>query len=291
MFCSKCGNANPDTAQFCNRCGSPLSASAKSVGSAPSVSIPPASGPIPGALPSHLPPQYHVPQAPYVGPTETSGKAIGALIFGIFFFVLPSAVLAIILGHWSLSDIRKAGGRLTGRGMGTAGMVLGYMGVAMIPFILIIAAIAIPNLLRARIAANEASAVGSLRTMNTALATYSAEYGSGYPASLDVLTSGDAAEGNCNHAGLLEPTYAIGRKHGYVFYYAPTYPDGADHLPAPTKGAATKCPASGASGYQITADPITTNTTGMRHYFTDDSGVIRVSQGDSSATADSPPLE
>jgi len=292
MFCSKCGNANPDTAQFCNRCGSPLSASAKSVGSAPSVSIPPASGPIPGALPSHLPPQYHVPQAPYVGPTETSGKAIGALIFGIFFFVFPSAILAIILGHWSLSDIRKAGGRLTGRGMGTAGMVLGYMGVALIPFIaMMVMAIAIPNLLRARMAANEASAVGSLRTMNTALSTYGAEYGSGYPARIDVLTSGNAAEGNCNHAGLLAPTFAIGRKSGYVFYYTPVYPGGADHPPAQAKGAALKCPASGASGYEITADPITANSTGTRHFFTDDSGVIRASLGDGSATADSPPLE
>jgi type II secretory pathway pseudopilin PulG len=242
-------------------------------------------------LPSHLPPQYHVPPAPYVGPTESSGKAIGALIFGIFFFVFPSAILAIILGHWSLSDIRKAGGRLTGRGMGTAGMVLGYMGVAFIPFILIIAAIAIPNLLRARTAANEAAAVGSLRTMNTALSTYGAEYGSGYPSNIDVLTSGNAAEGNCNHAGLLPQLYASGRKSGYVFYYVPTYPGGADHPPAPPKGVASKCTASGASGYEITADPITNGTTGIRHFFTDDSGVIRVSVGNGSASVDSPPLE
>jgi type II secretory pathway pseudopilin PulG len=231
-----------------------------------------------------------VPQAPYVGPTETSGKAIGSLIFGLCFFVFPSAILAIILGHWSLSDIRKAGGRLTGRGIGTAGMVLGYVGVAFIPFILIVAAIAIPNLLRARMAANEASALGSLRTMNTALSTYGAEYGSGYPASIDVLTSGNAAEGNCNHAGLLAPSFAAGRKSGYVFYYTPTYPAGADG-PAPSpKGVAPKCPASGASGYQITADPIR-NSTGTRHFFVDDSGVIRVSQGDGSASADSTPLE
>ena len=52
-----------------------------------------------------------------------------------------------------------------GDGMAIAGLVLGYIGFAAIPFILIIAAIAIPNLLRARMAANEASAVGSLRTI------------------------------------------------------------------------------------------------------------------------------
>src|SRR3954465_14692763 len=52
--------------------------------------------------------------------------------------------------------------------------------VAILPalaIVLIIAAIAIPNLLRARIAANESSAVGSVRTLNTALVTYQTEYG------------------------------------------------------------------------------------------------------------------
>ena len=61
-----------------------------------------------------------------------------------------------------------------GDGMAIAGLVLGYIGFAAIPFILIIAAIAIPNLLRARMAANEASAVGSLRTINVAALSYSA---------------------------------------------------------------------------------------------------------------------
>ena len=49
-----------------------------------------------------------------------------------------------------------------------AGLVLGYLGVLAIPFVLIIAAIAIPNLLRARIAANESAAVSSIRTIGTA---------------------------------------------------------------------------------------------------------------------------
>jgi prepilin-type N-terminal cleavage/methylation domain-containing protein len=50
-----------------------------------------------------------------------------------------------------------------------------------VAIILIIAAIAIPNLLRARIAANEASAVGSARTMNTAAVTFASTYGNGFP--------------------------------------------------------------------------------------------------------------
>ena len=50
-----------------------------------------------------------------------------------------------------------------------------------VAIILIIAAIAIPNLLRAKMAANEASAVGSLRTINTSCVEYSTTYGIGYP--------------------------------------------------------------------------------------------------------------
>ncbi|MGA8074098.1 MAG: prepilin-type N-terminal cleavage/methylation domain-containing protein, partial [Candidatus Acidiferrales bacterium] len=50
-----------------------------------------------------------------------------------------------------------------------------------VAIILIIAAIAIPNLLKARIAANEASAVGTLRTMNTAAVTYQSTYNNGFP--------------------------------------------------------------------------------------------------------------
>src|SRR2546428_13753428 len=62
-----------------------------------------------------------------------------------------------------------------------------------VAIILIIAAIAIPNLLRARIAANEASAVGSLRTINTAEVTYSTTYPTvGYAATLALLGTANA---------------------------------------------------------------------------------------------------
>jgi prepilin-type N-terminal cleavage/methylation domain-containing protein len=53
-----------------------------------------------------------------------------------------------------------------------------------VAIILIIAAIAIPNLLRSRMAANEASAVGSIRTMNTAAISYNSTYGNGFPSLL-----------------------------------------------------------------------------------------------------------
>src|SRR2546429_5363872 len=56
-----------------------------------------------------------------------------------------------------------------------------------VAIILIVAAIAIPNLLRSKIAANESSAVSSLRTINTAEVTYSSSWGSGYAPAIDNL--------------------------------------------------------------------------------------------------------
>src|SRR5213595_2172935 len=63
-----------------------------------------------------------------------------------------------------------------------------------VAIILIIAAIAIPNLLRARIAANESSAVSSVRTLNTAEVSYQTSYpAAGYSATLAILGPADAA--------------------------------------------------------------------------------------------------
>ena len=66
-----------------------------------------------------------VPSTPPAGSPGTSGKAIASLICGILFFFLPSAIGAVIMGHLSLSDIRRSAGRLGGRGMAIAGLVLG----------------------------------------------------------------------------------------------------------------------------------------------------------------------
>src|SRR5690348_6297048 len=81
-----------------------------------------------------------------------------------------------------------------------------------VAIILIIAAIAIPNLLRSKMAANEAAAVGALRTIVTAEVTYNSSYSSGYAATL-VELSGPAGTGTpalpatCATSGLLDPTF------------------------------------------------------------------------------------
>ena len=87
-----------------------------------------------------------------------------------------------------------------------------------VAIILIIAAIAIPNLLRSRIAANQASAVGSCRTINTALITYASTFNTGYSGTLLALGPG-ASPPTASAAGLIDSVLAAGNKSGYGFVY------------------------------------------------------------------------
>jgi type IV pilus assembly protein PilA len=139
-----------------------------------------------------------------------------------------------------------------------------------VAIILIIAAIAIPNLLRSKMAANEASAVGSLRTITTASVTYNSTYGNGFPASLAQLgpTAGGGAA-TCNTAGLLDTTLATApnQKSGYTFAWV----TGATAATAPVG-----CTTPGfVDGFAATAVPITVGSTGQRSFCVDSSGVIR----------------
>src|SRR5579864_3480256 len=87
-----------------------------------------------------------------------------------------------------------------------------------VAIILIIAAIAIPNLLRARIAANESSAAASLRTLNTAEVSYASFYPSvGFPLTIDVLGGSAPCTPNIATACLLDATLTSGSKSGYIF--------------------------------------------------------------------------
>ena len=140
-----------------------------------------------------------------------------------------------------------------------------------VAIILIIAAIAIPNLLRAKMAANEASAVGSLRTINTSCVEYSTTYGTGFPRTLASLgTSGAATSAS---ADLIDSVLASGTKSGYAFTYAPGTADAAGNT----------------NTYTITAVPVAPGTSGQRDFFTDQSGVIRANAA-GAADANSTPI-
>ena len=269
MFCTKCGATNLDDAKFCVTCGTPMQGPAAT----PAATAPP----IPGS-------------GRHAGPAETSGKAIASLICGLLFFVFPSAVAAIILGHLSLSEINRSAGRLAGRGMSIAGLVLGYAGVLFIPFLLIVAAIAIPNLTRARLAANQSSAVASLRTIASASLMYSERYGNGFPSSLIAMDGVDAEAPSCDHPQLIDSELATGRKNGYIFTYVALPEVEGEARPVPPQAAANGCTVGGASSFVVTADPVMRGNTGETSFYVDETGVIRKDET-GTATKDSEPIE
>jgi type IV pilus assembly protein PilA len=142
-----------------------------------------------------------------------------------------------------------------------------------VAIILIIAAIAIPNLLRSRIAANQASAVGSLRTLNTAEVTYSSTYNVGFTATMSYLAPPTTAGATptSTAAGLIDSVLSGGSKSGYSFTYSSGTPDSGGRI----------------NEYQFTSSPITSST-GTNFYFTDQSGVIRQNSTATAGSTDSP---
>ena len=130
--------------------------------------------------------------------------------------------------------------------------------LVVVAVILIIAAIAIPNYIQSKLRANESSAVQSLRNLTTAELVYSTTYGVDFTPSLSQL-SGTGVNPDVNNAGLIDEVLAGGTKQGYIFTYTPLTVDAAGNT----------------ATYSITADPITPGTTGQRHFYTDQSCVIR----------------
>jgi prepilin-type N-terminal cleavage/methylation domain-containing protein len=110
-----------------------------------------------------------------------------------------------------------------------------------------LAVIAIPGFLRSRVIANEASAIGSMRTISTGCESYrSMQNPATYPPDLVTLST--------ENPPYIDPTLGGGAKQGYGFNYTLVNPN----------------------QYTCTATPITPNITGIRVFFVDESGVIRV---------------
>jgi prepilin-type N-terminal cleavage/methylation domain-containing protein len=149
-----------------------------------------------------------------------------------------------------------------------------------VAIILIIAAIAIPNLLRSRIAANEASATASLRTMNTAEVTYASTYNSGFTSTLNQLETPPAGtQPSWSAADLVDPILSgvqSGQtnsftKNGFVFTYGTgggTYPQIAV--------------------YTVNADPMARGSSGQRSFFSDQSAVVRSNATAAATNSDNP---
>ena len=142
-----------------------------------------------------------------------------------------------------------------------------------VAIILVIAAIAIPNFLRSRMAANQASAAQSLRIINSAETTYSSTWGIGYSNTLAALappTGGSLASPTA--ADLLDNILAAGNKSGYNFVYTPGSPDAQGHY----------------YGYTLNANPANPGMSGISYYFTDQTYVIRSNGAATASASDSP---
>jgi type IV pilus assembly protein PilA len=161
--------------------------------------------------------------------------------------------------------------------------------LVVVAIILIIAAIAIPNFMRSRMAANEAAAVANLRDLTSAAVIYSSTYNNGYPPSLGAMGGPlGSTVATCDQANLLDPLLSNGgsgntsTKSGYTYNY--------------TAGIAlsttpTGCTTPGAVAFTIDAEPASVGSTGQRGFFVDASGVIRFTTDGSAPTVASQPLQ
>jgi type IV pilus assembly protein PilA len=225
-FCSACGSNLAAGDQFCRVCGRPTTGAA-------------------------IAPDGQLPLNPAI-PAETSGKAVASLVCGLLFFVPLAFLAAIIFGHIALSEIHKSAGRLKGAGMAIAGLILGYLWVVAFPIMLIIAAIAIPNLLRARMAANESSAVFGIRRLAAAEVSYAANHPqTGFTCSLSDLSS----------EKLISNRLGIGEQAGYAFEL---------------KNCSAEPVGSPNTKFEIVAYPLRAHQTGVRAFCADESAVIKV---------------
>ena len=290
MFCYNCGASLPDNTVYCSNCGRPAQGPAQATStqpaaaaSSPAAGTPPSAVPAPTATVSNSPwlnvppmsqgqprqaPQFQQPR--YYGEAQTDGKATGSLILGILSllcFSFLAGIPAVILGHISRKNIRQSMGRLKGDGMALAGMIMGYISFAAIPLMLIIAAIAIPNLLRAKLAANDSAAASRVRTLNTAQVTYSTTYpAKGYARNLEAL--GPGVSGQCAAGGgtesaacLIDRSLSSGSRDG--FRYNVTAFCGSDDV---------------CTDYIVTATPVNDNT-GTKSYCSTSDAVVRYQRG------------
>jgi type IV pilus assembly protein PilA len=124
--------------------------------------------------------------------------------------------------------------------------------------ILVIAAIAIPNFIRSKMRANEAAAVANVRNITTGEVIYSTTYNIGFSSTLAQL-GGNTVTVDQNNAGLIDSVLSAGTKTGYLFTYDVVSTDANGNVQA----------------YSINADPVLPGQSGDRHFYADQTAIIR----------------
>jgi type IV pilus assembly protein PilA len=142
-----------------------------------------------------------------------------------------------------------------------------------VAIILIMAAIAVPNYLRSRLVANESSAAQSVRTINTAVITYSSTYqAQGFPPTLAALGGVPPCTATSTNSCLLDDVLSAGTKAGYGFVFT-----GDGLTPSVT--------------YAIVATPVSLGISGQRQFCSDQTSVIRFEPSGTGCTAASAPIQ
>lgn len=251
--CPECGFVGWADAEFCKKCGASVMADSAYV-------------PEQTAVGQTYDYQY---QPPAFQPQLKQGLAVTSLVIGILNFLFLgifgiTIIAGIIISVVALKKIKRYPFQYGGRSLAVAGLVTNIVSVVVLIPVLLIAAIAVPNLLAARRAANEGSAMASLRKIHSAQMTYQATRGRGQYGTMADL----------QRESLIPDELAGGTRHGYRFKID-VVGDRGDGWP----------------GFAAVGVPTEYGSTGRRSFFVDETGVLRGtdSQGMDATTHD-PPL-
>jgi Domain of unknown function (DUF4190) len=193
-------------------------------------------------------------------PPQNSNKAIASLVCGVLFMCAPASIAAVVLGHLALIDIKRTAGRMAGKGMAIAGLILGYLGIALTAIYMVFMVFMFRTTMGRGIPTNEAAAITTMRAYDQALKSYAGKCPQqGYPATLIPLGPG---AGDCKHSNLVDARLAspVPMRQGYLYQYS-TGVTGPEKITV----------------FALVARPVTPGMSGTRFFYLDQSGVLRES--------------
>jgi hypothetical protein len=239
--CPECGFVGWADAEACKKCGAALAAQPAE----DAIEFGPDDQTI-----------YYPPPPGGFQPDLKTGLATAAMVAGILNAVFlgifgVTIVAGIVISVIALKKIKHQPLEYGGKSMAVAGLVLNIISTVVLIPVLVILAIALPNLYAARRAANEGSAIKSLRIIHAAEATYQSTAGRGAFGSLEDL----------RRQNLIPGELASGTRSGYRFKIEMVN-DSYNGLP----------------GFMAVAVPTDYGSTGNRSFFVDETGVIRVTE-------------
>lgn len=192
--------------------------------------------------------------------TQGERHIVGTLggAFALFLMLLvvaPGSLLAILLGHLARFRIRRSAGRLAGAGVALTGLGAGYGGLLVLCALVLVASNRPQTVM-----VNEGSAVAVMRSLNLAAVTYASTYPElGYATRLEHYGPPPKGQAPGPEAAALVPAENLAETRGYAFRYLASDSDGDGRI----------------DRYTLHAFPHEPGRTGVRYFFTDESGVIR----------------